>query len=286
MSSRYSKYLLFLISGLFLSAYQWPNPAGRVRSHFGQFLVHGVSRTITFGGEFEEIFPVTEGTIIFEHSVADSIFPTKNGTTIVMDRNDGITIVYGGISTPVAYSIGQNFNLKQSIGSKSLSGKLDVAFYDIQTSQYVNPLLFLPTAVREEDKRAVVLSALYLRNAQGQQYVIQSGMNYLPAGTYEVFADVKEIINGSPLAPYQIDFDFMGDILTQITLDALTANEGKGILKGKKVYQEEDLYDARGRFRIGRLTLTPGQSFMTLRLSSINALRRQEQFRIMTTTNN
>ena len=262
-----------------LYAYRWPNDNAQIIRHFGQNTKVGLSRSLDVSGEFEEVFPVKEGMIVFEHGEDEELFPTKSAQTVIMGNNDGINVVYSGLSEIKAKPL-EVLSEHQVLGLHDIKDTLSIAFYDYQVSQYVNPLLFLPERVFQS--HSISLGTMYLKAQDGTEIPVVHNMT-LSAGTYEVFAHVQENIDGEILAPYQVEIDFMGDIIAQITMDALTASEGKGVLKGKKVYAESLLYDEKGRFRLGKLTLIPGQAFVTIRLSSINGLRRQEQFRIIST---
>ncbi len=258
-------------------AYRWPNENIQIIRHFGQNTSIGPSRSLDITGDFQEVFPVKEGMVVFEHGEDEELFPTKSAQTVIMGNNDGINVVYSGLSEVKAKPL-EPLGENQVLGVHNIEHTLSIAFYDYQVSQYVNPLLFLPDRIFTT--HTISLGTMYLRAQNGVEIPIIDNMT-LPAGSYEVFAHVQENIDGRSLAPYQVEIDFMGDIIAQITMDALTAAEGKGILRGKKVYAESLLYDEKGRFRLGKLTLVPGQAFVTIRLSSINGLRRQEQFRLI-----
>lgn len=274
--------IVFLLSMVVITtvfAYRWPNDETRIISHFGQNISGIARRSLDLDGSFEEVFPVSEGVILFEHGADEDLFPTKSAKTVIMGNKDGINVVYAGLGEIVARPF-QEIKEQDLLGRRAAGQPLSVAFYDYQVSQYVNPLVFLPE--RKFMYHSIILSGISLKSQDGTEYLIRYNTP-LPAGSYEVFADVKELIGGTVLAPYQVELDFMGDIMAQITMDAWTARDGKGILKGKKVYSEANVYDEKGRFRLGRLVLIPGQSFITIRLSSINGLRRQEQFRLIAT---
>lgn len=264
----------FISSALTTFAFDWPHSnatSDSMASDFGQ-LRGGVINSSVIFKEDAEVYSSDKGkaiAIIDDHSDDFGWFESPLGTAIIIAHNDGLTTVYGNLTSE---SLHENVKDETEIINRARLGTsgnsawqedsngLEFKVYDRKNLAAVNPKILMPRIPKEPHLEAGTIS---LCDKNGTFHQIGSERR-LPAGTYFVYK-TRQI----SCVPYKTIVSVNGDTVETIVYDTLKESNGKLVLNGNSGYSISDVYPEKDKQLLAKINLVKGQSTVTVSLVNI-----------------
>lgn len=263
---RFIMSIIFLLSGFFCFAFDWPIGGRNISSTFGSKGYGTFYQGIKLNSRGEKVHPSEKGEIIYYHDESGpfSKLPSGLGSFIIVEHEGELKTVYGHlrkgsvIETPgevdPAAVLGESGDTGFAYGTTLFFGVIDG-----ELQQLINPLLLLPPF---EDKRPPVIKSPTMEFREtdisvADNVVVPSGTCRLTATIYDPSEHVDFF---SPMAPYSITVFLGGETITSIEFDALEITNGSLKLPGSSGISYSDFYSEEWVLNLGEIELQPGKT--------------------------
>lgn len=261
-----------LITSFNLFALEWPAIGGVLKESFGQKSSSGVVRRDIKISGFDDlkVRAVDNGDVIFVRTKDQSFLPSANSDTIALDHKENLRSIYTNLENITIQSNKITIDDTWATAKKNgLEREFDVALYDNEKRQFVNPLVFIANVFSPKPS---FIRMVYLRYENGEEVVLKNGMN-IKSGIAEVCIDAYQYyMNGRyNLLPYAFRLEFMGDLIQDVKFDAINTNKGMAYLVGLANIFLKDLFTDNNLIKFSKIQLVPGQANFSIKILDINA---------------
>ena len=250
--------VVWLAAAAGLHAWQWPVEAPLVTATFGQLVDGYLLRGVQLATGGRPVHPVGEGVVSVvrrEHGGA----PTGLGSYVAIDHDHGFRSIYAHLDSDMLPLVGAIVDPATQIGVAGETGQIsgrDLRLYvvDLQSGEYVNPMLLLPDL---PDRTAPQIGAVYARTTDAL-YDLRS-VRELPAGSYQIVAQITDRMQpaaGSPrIAPFEVRFLVTGAQPHRLRFHRVVIREGGAWLRPGDIATSE-VYDPDGFVRLGSVLVS------------------------------
>lgn len=257
---------LLLSAGLWAIEYQWPVKDIRLTGTFGENRYDHFHSGIDLGAGAQEIYPVSEGELIFAHEEGGPAaqLPSGMGSFLVAEHLGGVRSLYAHLKRG-SMAPGPKLLPNEALGvmgetGSSLGVHLHFTIIDSDTDNIINPLLLLPPIV--DSARPSIRS---LRLEQGRESIPLNGETpVLPAGEWELVIDLYDqsdlIAYYWPMAPFRVTVYLNGSEAVYLTYESLQFQGDKHVLVKSPGFSYDKFYRTETEVSMGRITLNRGET--------------------------
>jgi hypothetical protein len=258
-----TRFAVYFAISLVLCSFRWPVDITVLTATFGESRYDHYHNGIDLGGGEQDIYPVSEGRIIYreeEHTRTDG-FPAGLGSFMVIEHDRGLRTLYAHIKadTMTESLIASESEPIGVIGDTGGSyGKhLHLTVIDREFDQFVNPLLLLPPVLDTSDP---IIRGLYM--LQDGEMLLVSDDSVVRPGQKELFVEAHDFCDNvsyyCPTAPYQIDVFVNGSELAHRMFEILRIDKETGELLGYGGMEFQNAYADEWLYRIGVVDIGEG----------------------------
>lgn len=267
-----------------VAALEWPVTGSRPVRFFGQRSEGAIESGITVENA-EMVRAAGHGRLLITMSERNNMsgFPGTLGNAAVIAHDDGILTVYGNLDSTQSLE-GRSEILSQTVlGNGGASGwgspgRFSFIVIDEERRNLLNPLLLItpPADARGPFIRNVALVP------QGGQTIPLGGVKAVRQGTYRIYANVGDTIDGSPneLAPFRISVLVNGSECASIPFEVLQEQNGRLYL-ADPANTRDRLFSDSERMYLGELSLARGRADIAIIASDASGNERSVQFGLL-----
>ncbi len=262
-----------------LFAVDWPLESVIVTSTFGEHRGDHFHTGIDLGGGEQPVYPISAGELVFSYEEGSeySSLPVGLGNFLVLQHQGGVRSLYAHLKEGSIEAGRRNYDRSQPLGLVGSSGyssgkHLHLAIIDSEMGTIINPLILLPP---QPDAQPPVIREVYIRNGQGliklaDGMVVRRGPVEISAEIYDLRSDVSFLWK---LAPYRVSVYQEGREVVSFMFDSLhtrrrsrehpSKSEQELVLVNSELAFEA-VYASEWLFRLGEVTLIPGETTLTV----------------------
>jgi hypothetical protein len=281
--------LLIYFGGCFVFAFDWPVDRVVLTSTFAEHRGDHFHAGIDLGGGEQPVLPISPGELVFFYREGDySSAPVGLGNFLVLQHQGGIRSLYAHLADGSMNPGQTTYDRSQPLGAVGSSGyssgkHLHLTIIDTEMGTIINPLLLLPPL---SDGQAPEVKEVYIQNGQ-DLVALQEGMSVRGSGTeVELFAaiyDLREDVSFLwKLAPYKVFLSQDGRGVSSFTFDSLNGAQAAEqtpelvLTNSEKVF--EDVYRSPWLLKLGRISLVPGETTLTVFASDFTGNESSAEF--------
>ncbi len=247
-------------------AWRWPVADPDLSATFGTHMGGFVHRGVQLDGSEPSVHPVFAGVVVASVS-QQSGRASGLGSYVVVDHDHSFRSVYAHLEPDGLPAVGDSVGPETRIGTIGSSGQIDrrslrLYMIDLESGEYVNPLLLLPDV---RDHTPPQIAAVYAADGQ-TVHDLRPGHELAP-GSYEILAHITDRSTPSAraprFAPYTVRFVVAGQQSFAVTKDRMTTDEGRLRLEPDGV-TVGSLYDSQGLYRLGSIEVGPSPIELTV----------------------
>lgn len=263
--------LILLLAGLLASGwaieYQWPVKEIKLTGTFGENRNDHFHSGIDLGAGEQEIYPVSEGELIFAYEESDPAaqVPSGMGSFAVVEHLGGVRSLYAHLKRD-SLAAGPRLLPHEPLGlmgetGSSLGVHLHFTIIDSDTDNIINPLLLLPPIVDTARPRIRTL-----RLEQGREELLLSPGEAprVAAGEWELVIDLYDqsdlIEYYWPMAPFRITVYLNGSEAVYLTYEALSFQGDHHVLVKSPGFGYDQFYRSETEISLGNITLNRGET--------------------------
>lgn len=277
--------LLFLAACASAAAFDWPLEKPILTATFGEYRGDHFHSGVDLGGGEQPVFPISAGELVFVHEEGrgPASLPVGLGNFVVLQHQGGIRSLYGHLKPGSLGGVQKTVTGEAPIGLVGESGysagkHLHLSVIDTEMGTVINPSLVLPPL---GDNQKPIIKDLFVRTgkellrlADGPS--VRRGEVEVLASVYDVRPDVSFLWK---MAPYKIFLYQDGRETASLVFGSLHERRGGGerpsnrtlapgavseltLVGGEQSFR--DVFEEEWLFRLGFVTLTPGESSLVV----------------------
>ncbi len=253
-----------------LHAWQWPVSGPALHATFGTEAGGFVLRGVQIEGSEPGVYPVEAGVVVAvvaRRDGSDSGLPSALGSYVVVDHDNSFRSVYAHLEPGYLPAVGQVVGPATRIGTVGSSGQIDrrslrLYVIDLESGEYVNPLLLLPDL---PDRSAPQVLEVYA--ADGEVLFDVRLLHELLPGPYEIVARIWDraapATGAVGFAPYSVRFVAGGQEIFAVTKDRMRIEPQAARVEPGAI-NTQALYNADGLYRLGTIEVPHGSIEITI----------------------
>jgi len=254
---------LILLASL-ASALEWPVQEARPVHLFGQRTGNVIDRGIVTENR-GPVRAASDGTIvlILEENSNMSGFPGTLGNAVCLAHDDGLTTVYGNLSSIDRLTERTSTETGTILSDSSGTGwgtpeTFTFLVLDQLKKKMLNPLMLLPPL---KDGKAPVIKNVVAVSSQTEQSAALGTAKTLKQGKWRFYADITDTIDNldRELSPFRVSVLVNGIELATLPMEILAEENGAVFVQTPTPYDRR-LYEDPARMYLGELTLTRGRA--------------------------